>query len=426
MIQNHNVNKKIVLRESQTQSNARFGWPANLFANLSLPLLLVTLIDFIVRSAYMTGKTPVLPLFAATLGAGEVLLGLISSISAFTGMALKPLIGALSDRQGRRYWLIAGALFFVGMPFLYRFVTTPEQLIAIRLIHGISTAIYGPVTMAMVVEMGAEHRATRVGFFSLGRTGGYIVGPALGGFLLLRMDPAAVYTIIGLMSCVALIPLFYLPETGAASAKAVKKIPLLRQLRQAFGNSAATPAIWIASGFEAMNYMVTYSAKAFLPIYALALGRSTLEAGLFFSVQQGVTMAAKPFFGWLGDRWSHLNAIVVALVGMSGALWLLTGSADLLPFFGAAVLLGLTEALIIPAATALIAVQIKSANLGAGLGIVGMLSNASKVMGPILAGFVIAWIGYEPTFRLMGLLALFGGGLLLYGKWAGVLKTGID
>ena len=53
-----------------TQKNkAIFGKPIN-FSGITGPLLLLTLVDFIARSAYMTGKTPVLPLFAASLGAG--------------------------------------------------------------------------------------------------------------------------------------------------------------------------------------------------------------------------------------------------------------------------------------------------------------------------------------------------------------------
>lgn len=366
----------------------------------------------------MTGKTPLLPIFAATLGAGEIYLGFISSISALTGMVLKPLIGYLSDRNGRRWWLFAGALFFVAMPFTYRFITTPEQLMVIRLIHGFATAIYGPVTMAMVVELSPKNRASRIGVFSLGRSGGYIVGPALGGYLLLQTNnPAQVYTLIGFISMVALVPLFYLPETAAQAlnkkSRANSDEPFLPQLRAALQRVIEAPAIWMASGFEAMNYMVTYSAKAFLPLYALAMGRNVLESGLFFTVQQGVAMLTKPICGWLSDRWSYLSMIVVALFGMALALFTLTFSTSVVAFFGAALLLGLTEALIIPSATALLSQQIGDENIGAGVGIVGTLRNASKVMGPILAGFVIAATSYETTFQLMALVALIAGSALL-------------
>ena len=115
--------------------------------------VLITSADFVVRSAYQVGKTPLLPIFAATLGATDVMLGLIVSVSTLTGMVLKPFFGILSDRWGRRVWLLIGTGFFTFMPFVYLLVRTPEELFYIRVIHGIATAIYGPVTLAYVVEL---------------------------------------------------------------------------------------------------------------------------------------------------------------------------------------------------------------------------------------------------------------------------------
>ena len=108
------------------------------------------LADFIVRGFYQIGKTPLLPLFAASIGAGELIIGFIVSVSTMTGMLLKPVFGILSDRWGRKVWLLVATLVFSGMPFLYQFVTTEQELMILRLFHGISTAIFGPVSLAYV------------------------------------------------------------------------------------------------------------------------------------------------------------------------------------------------------------------------------------------------------------------------------------
>ena len=50
--------------------------------------------DLIVRTAYQMGKTPVLPLFAAAIGASQMAVGTIVAVSTVTGMLQKPLIGA--------------------------------------------------------------------------------------------------------------------------------------------------------------------------------------------------------------------------------------------------------------------------------------------------------------------------------------------
>ena len=399
--------------KKSTFPNRRFFsnlWPAHQLtqnqAGSSLQLLLLTLADLIARTAYQMGKTPLLPLYAATLGADEIYLGFIASVSTMTGLVFKPLVGLLSDRHGRRLWLLIGTAFFIGMPFVYRFITTPEQLVAIRLIHGLATAIYGPVSVAMVVDMSAENRAGRVGIFSLGRTGGYILGPALAGYFLLTRPPVEIFTIIGFLSLFSLIPLLLLNSEGESlfakeGASHQAKPAWWKQFKQGVHSAALTPAVWLAGGFEAVNNMVTYTAKAFLPIYALSVGRNALEAGLFFTVQQTVTMIAKPSLGWLSDRFQHMRVIGIAVFGLAAALVMLTFSSSLLVFFGAAVILGLAEALIIPASTALVAAQIDRANTGAGIGLVGSLQNGSKIIGPILAGFLIAFAGYEFAFRAM-------------------------
>ncbi len=383
------------------------GQNAPLPANFQL--LLLTLTDFIARTAYQMGKTPLLPLYAATLGADEIYLGFIASVSTMTGLVFKPLVGLLSDRHGRKIWLLIGTLFFIGMPFVYRFIVTPEQLVIVRLIHGFATAIYGPVSMALVVELSAENRSARVGLFSLGRTGGYIFGPALAGVLLLTMAPVEIFTVIGLLSFFALLPLLLLPDNRTPIAPAHTSWEVgsfWAQLKEGIGHATMTPAVWLAGGFEAINNMVTYTAKAFLPIYALSVGRNALEAGLFFTVQQGVTMAAKPSLSWMGDRFGPLRIICLAAFGLAGALIMLTFSANFAVFFGAAILLGLAEALIMPASTALLADQINASNTGAGLGFLGTLQNGSKIIGPILAGFLIAFAGYEFTFQAMAVIIL--------------------
>ena len=119
----------------------------------------ITFADFVVRSAYQMGKSPLLPIFAASLGANDVFLGLIVSISTCTGMLLKPLIGAFSDLFGRRLWLLVGTTFFVVMPFVYQFVHTPTQLAGVRIVHGLATAIYGPVALSYVAQQSPKYVA---------------------------------------------------------------------------------------------------------------------------------------------------------------------------------------------------------------------------------------------------------------------------
>ena len=371
--------------------------------------------DLIVRTAYQMGKTPVLPLFAAAIGASQMAVGTIVAVSTVTGMLLKPLIGALSDRWGRRIWLLAGLCLFAGTPFLYRFVTTPEELFALRLFHGTATAIFGPVTLAMVSEMDRGNRATRLGWFEIARQGGYLFAPALAGWMLTVMDQVAVFTAIGLLSCVAFLPTALMPVgTTPLQAERAARPALLRQLVDGFAHTAGRVEMWFAGSLEMAVYSVTYALKAFLPLFAIhEAGFGVLAAGVFFTVQEAANMVTRQVGGRLGDRLGYLAAIAGGLAVLAAALlWL--PSVTLVPeLLAVAVLSGIAQGLIFPSTVAMIGTSVSAGHVGLGMGVYGTLKNLGKVAGPLAAGVLLEYLPYDGLFRVLAGGALLAAVLVL-------------
>ena len=379
-----------------------------------LNFISITGADFIARSAYQMGKTPLLPIFAMTLGATDAFLGFIVSVSTLTGMVLKPAIGILSDRWGRRWWLIVGTAFFAGMPFLYRFIHTPAELFGIRIIHGLATAIYGPVTLAFVAEGAKDRLAEKLGWFGMARSAGYIVGPAAaGGLLAAEVSPVSAFTIIGLFSCLAFVPILLLSEP-APRTKTVS-LPIRQQIVHALKSGTHTPSVWLSGGLEATVFIALYAVKAFLPIYALSTGISIALVGTFFSLQEGVHTVLKPVGGKAGDRLGYFWAICLGMALMGITLPLIALTNGIMGLMVLAVLIGAAQALVFPATVALVSTQISALHIGAGMGIIGTLKNAGKVVGPILGGFLIHWLDFSPMLWSMGLLLLLGAGVV--GCW---------
>ncbi|MDE2952802.1 MAG: MFS transporter [Chloroflexota bacterium] len=403
----------------------------------SKPFLNLMLADFIARSGYQMGKTPLLPIFANALGASGAFLGAIVSVSTITGLVLKPFFGILSDRGGRRAWLLIGACFFAFMPFTYGFISNTEQLLVVRLVHGLATAIYGPVTLAYIAEISRwergrvgslgrvdtdrRHRpgdidadpsvAEDIGWFQMARSGGYIVGPALAGGLLTVMDPAAVFTVIGLISCAVFLPVLALPNTRPE--KKQKRKPLLQHIRNAIRDGGRMPAIWLTGSLEAITFIALYTLKAFLPIYALDAGVSAALVGSFFSLQEAAHVISKPYCGRLGDRYGYLPVISLGMLVLSASLPLVDALDAGAAFLAPALMMGLAQALIFPAAIALVSHRISPEHLGAGMGLIGMMQNFGKVAGPILGGLAIQALGYEATLLCLS-AALALGALVIW------------
>ena len=129
--------------------------------------------------------------------------------------------------------------------------------------------------------------------------------------------------------------------------------------------------------------------------------------GLYFSLNEAAHVLGKPFCGRLADRLGYLPSISLGMLLLAVALPLVQvfdrGALFLLP----ALLMGIAQALIFPAAKALVSDCISPEHLGAGMGLIGMLQNFGKVAGPVLGGLAIGALGYGATLiALSALLAL--------------------
>ena len=366
----------------------------------------VSLADFIVRSAYQMGKTPLLPVFAASLGAGEIFLGLIVSVSTLTGIILKPIVGVMSDRWGRRSWLIIGTLFFAIMPFVYRWVSTPDELFVVRIIHGIATAIYGPVTLAYVAELSSNSRAERIAWFGLARNGGYIVGPALAGWLLLVLDPISVFTIIGFLSVIAFIPVVQIYDIKNVEANI--STSFFSHVISSFVAGSRNFSVWVAGSLESFVYMILYAIKAFLPIYASSIGFNIALIGVFFSIQETVRLIFNPVGGKIADKTGYKVVIFLGVLILAVSLFYLPNVNNKVFFIITAVLIGIAQSLIFPAIIAQISSQISKENLATSMGLVGSLKNFGKVLGPSLIGVLIYYLDYAQSFRILGISLAIG------------------
>jgi len=154
-----------------------------------------------------------------------------------------------------------------------------------------------------------------------------------------------------------------------------------------------------------------------LPIYALAAGINIVWVGGFFSLQEIMYMVSRPMGGKLGDRIGFRKALLWGMTMLGGTLILLAlvsiaVQSSLIWLMVVACLLGISQALIFPSTIALAATQIDEQHLGAGMGIMGALKNAGKIVGPVLGGLLISWLSYPIMLLLLGVGLLTGAVLI--------------
>jgi MFS transporter, DHA1 family, multidrug resistance protein len=148
-------------------------------------------VGLLARVSYSLARTPVLPLFAASFGVGAEAIGFAVAISTVTGIFFKLPAGVLSDVIGRMRTLFLGLAVFAVVPFAYLWVNSYETLVVVRFFHSFATAIYGPVAIAVVVEVAGNKRGEMLSWFSSVTIIGNLVGAPLGGLLLTLLSDEA-------------------------------------------------------------------------------------------------------------------------------------------------------------------------------------------------------------------------------------------
>jgi len=350
----------------------------------------------------MTGKFA-LPFFAKNLGASTTLIGTISSISTLTGIFLKPIIGGIGDKFNKKQLLLLANLIFALTPLFYIFIDQTYQLVIIRLFHGLSTAIYGPITLAIISTVYTNQRATYLGWFGTARTIGYLVGPILGGLLMLYYDSKNLFFLTGIISFISFIPIILDKNSSstAISKKStsreiilfIKKLFTITKLKQ----------VWVVSLIEWSFYAVFYSMKVFVPIYLVNSGYNTLIAGSFLTTVEIIHIILRPLGGISGDKFGYYKNIIFGLLLLSVSMFFVSFTINSSTIFIPAILIGISEASVLPSALALVSEYSKNDNIGTVMGIVGSIRNFGKVAGPIFIGVLLEKLSYQSVFQIIGI-----------------------
>lgn len=368
------------------------------------PFVLLCIMGGLAIFSSTMAKNPVLPLFIRTLEVPIATVGFIAAASTVVGIVVSLPAGALSDIIGRRRVILLAVIIFATAPFLYLFISSPWQLVMVRVYHGLATAILGPVAMAAVADTFDKKRGERMGWFSSATMVGRFLAPLVGGALIFGEDFRWVYLATGFIGILSLVAAFRLPLSTATSGSAGETLKRERsEIRRDLVAILTHRVILATSVIEAVQYFAFGYLEVFLPIYLHEqAGFTPLGIGLLFTVQIVIATLTKPMMGRLSDRYGRVPMITAGLVLGGITMAFMTYSENYLMLAILIGLFGLGLATVTASSAALVVDLSRTYSHGSALGVLSSVMDIGHSTGPMVGGLLISTYHYNTAFRIVG------------------------
>jgi multidrug resistance protein len=377
------------------------------------PLFLMALtifIDFVGFGVVL----PLLPFWAERLGAGPVGVGLILTIYALAQFIFTPMLGALSDRYGRRPIIIASLLIEALSLALSALAGSLAIFLVARFIGGLGAANIGSAQAVVADVTPVERRAQGMGLIGAAIGLGFVVGPAMGG-LLAPLGPAVPFWVAMIVALSnALLVLRFLPETHHRRATTrVDSLPnaaptvsftnhgmgvVLSGARRVLRNPVVARLVVInllfTVAFTAMEAVFPLFTQHSFGWKAIQNGYIFTYAGIIIVLMQGGLV------GQLVRRWGERSLLMAGLVMLAAGLALLSWGTNLALLLVALGILSIGDGAVTPMVSALLSFASPPTAQGETLGLAQGVAGLGRVIGPLAAGSIFALGGPGAPFLL--------------------------
>ncbi len=354
---------------------------------------------------------PLLPFYAKAMGSGGLVVGLLVSSFSVAQLLMAPVWGRFSDIYGRRPALIVGMTASAIAYVIFAYADSLWLLFFSRLVQGAGGGTVSVIQAYVADAVEPKDRARGLGWLSASTNAGVALGPLLGG-LSLKWGHAAPGLVAASLSVVNIAFAWrFLTEsrdmTEAAEARSKPRTP--GRSRQAVFRVASHPK-------EAASRLIW--------IYAISIGAfqgSTAILALFLAERFGVTeKTIGYYFAYIGvlsvvtralilgpavDRYGEARlsrrGLVLLGVGLGALPFMYPAHNHFLtyaPLALAVALIPLGTAFTFPCVTALLSRVVSSSERGLYMGVQQTFGGASRVIFPIIYGFLFDRMIQLPFF----------------------------
>ncbi|MET4683092.1 TCR/Tet family MFS transporter [Brevundimonas faecalis] len=335
---------------------------------------------------------PVLPHLIEEFVGSNARAGLLNGVfvALWAGMQFlaSPVIGSLSDQYGRRPVILISCAGLAADYVLMALAPNLWWLAAGRLIAGVTSSSFTTIYAYMADITEPEKRARAYGLIGAAFSGGFVLGPVLGGFLGEFGPRVPFWVAAGLSGVAFLYGLFILPE----SLTPEKRMKFSWRRANPVGAMILLKRHAELTGLAVVNFLLYFAHHVFSAVFVLyaglrydwgpwQVGALLALVGVLDMVVQGGLVG--PISKKLGDRMTMILGLCGGTVGIALMGWAPTGVA-----FIAAMLPNALWGLAMPTLQSLMTRRVSESEQGQLQGANMSVASIAGVASPLFFGWV--------------------------------------
>jgi MFS transporter, DHA1 family, tetracycline resistance protein len=359
---------------------------------------------------------PILPFYVTEFGASAIIVTFLFATFSFFSFLSAPLLGAWSDRIGRRpIFLLSVTSTAIGW-FVFASANSLWMLFLGRIIDGCAAGNFTTAQSYMVdLAKDEKERSANIGLIGAAFGIGFILGPLIGGALS-KVSHSFPFWIAGALAATnAVSAFFFLPETHHK-----------RDAHNPMNFNPFAPLVRAAQDKKMRPLYFTWSFFAFAIVTSQAVfglfvkdvfGFSAFQTGMMFTMVGVIVVMNQGFLlkkYWL-EKYTEARLEIIMLLVL--AISSLMVSTEILPLFYLSILgSGTGQAILRVVITSQAAAAADPSKKGETMGILAALMSAYMVIAPILSGYLYE-IHHSGPYILSSLLLMLGVYFALMFKW---------
>ncbi len=350
---------------------------------------------------------PVLPVYLKQNNATDFQIGIVAAVFYVTSMLMRTFTSKASAKIGKKHLLLLAMAVFAVTMVGYYFAAAFAMIIILRLVQGVgfgaSTTLYGSSVASAVPT---DRIGEGMGFFGLGISIAYVLGPCLGAVAVSQTYSKWVFLVAAFLALVSIL-LTHFIKAGPT------------ELPEKTGSGH-----WLSDVFESKVIYESFSifllgllmssCDTYIVLYAKQFNVNNIF--LYFILTTVAEMSTRIFSGKLYDK-KGMNVLLIpgAIIGLISCI-IAARAGNLLMICFFALFYGASIGMIFPVLEANAMKKVAPERRIAANATFYNFLDIGSILGPLLFGMTSQLSGYSNAFFLSGSIFIVMLAIILFKK----------